>query len=198
MNAQTAEMILDSGSPNVNELKEIVGDIGRDNRRAGDVIRHLRDYMRKAPFERKLFDLNILVAESVRFLEAQARSRQVALRSKLTGAPLVVNGDPIQLQQVLSNLILNAIDAVSDKTLAERAVTVTTQDGNFAEVSVADTGLGIPEETAKKIFDPFFSTKNHGMGMGLSIVRTIVTTHGGEIHLDNRNGAIFRVRLPLA
>ena len=149
-NVETAEMILESASPNLNEVKEIVGDIGRDNRRASEVIRRLRSYVMKAPFERKDFDLNDLVAETVSFLSPQARSHQVVLRSKLTQAPLRINGDPIQLQQVLSNLILNAVDAASDTTLAERAVTVATQDGEFAEVSVSDTGRGVSEEVAKE------------------------------------------------
>jgi signal transduction histidine kinase len=194
-------MVLESESPNLNEVKEIVGDIGRDNRRAGEVIRRLRSYVMKAPFEKKDFDLNNLVAETVSFLAPQARSRQVVLRSKLTQARLRINGDPIQLQQVLSNLILNAVDAASEPTLADRTVTVATRDGEFAEVSVSDTGRGVSEEVAKKIFDPFFSTKEHGMGMGLSIVRTIVITHGGQIDFENRNGAngvVFRVKLPPA
>ncbi len=181
-------------------MKEIVGDIGRDNNRANEVIRRLRSYVTKAPFERKDFDLNDLVAETVNFLAPQARSHQVVLRSRLTHAPLRINGDPIQLQQVLSNLILNAVDAASDTTLTERVVTVATQDGKFAEVSVSDTGRGVSEEVARKIFDPFFSTKKHGMGMGLSIVRTIVAAHGGQIDFENRNGAtgaVFRVKLPL-
>ncbi|WP_338105499.1 sensor histidine kinase [Microvirga tunisiensis] len=200
-NVETAKIILETEPPDLNELKEIVGDIDRDNRRAGEIIRHLRSYVMKAPFEKKDFDLNDLVSETVNFLSPQARARQVALRSKLTFSPLRINADRIQLQQVLSNLILNAIDAASDPTLAERAVMVATQDGEFAEVSVSDTGRGVPEEVAKSIFDPFFSTKKHGMGMGLSIVRTIVTTHGGQIDFENRNGAtgtIFRLKLPLA
>ena len=200
-NVETAKMILETVSPNLNEVKEIVGDIGRDNNRANEVIRRLRSYVTKAPFERKDFDLNDLVAETVNFLSPQARSHQVVLRSRLTQAPLRINGDPIQLQQVLSNLILNAVDAASDTTLTERVVTVATQDGKLAEVSVSDTGRGVSEEVARKIFDPFFSTKKHGMGMGLSIVRTIVAAHGGQIDFENRNGAtgaVFRVRLPLA
>jgi signal transduction histidine kinase len=200
-NVETAKIILEAEPPDLNELKEIVGDIDRDNRRASEIIRHLRSYVMKAPFEKKDFDLNDLVSETVSFLSPQARARQVVLRSKLTSSPLRINADRIQLQQVLSNLILNAIDAASDPTLAERAVMVATQDGEFAEVSVSDTGRGVPEEVAKNIFDPFFSTKKHGMGMGLSIVRTIVTTHGGQIDFENRNGAtgaVFRLKLPLA
>jgi C4-dicarboxylate-specific signal transduction histidine kinase len=136
--------------------------------------------------------------EVVEFLSAQAKSREVRLRSELTRTPLRINGDRIQLQQVLANLILNAMDAVSDTTIVERTVTVTTtQDQGFAEVSIADTGPGVPPEVARKIFDPFFSTKAQGMGMGLSIARTIVTAHDGQIQVENRNGAVFRIRLRL-
>ena len=124
------------------------------------------------------------------------------MRSKLNGAPLRISGDPIQLQQVFSNLILNGLDATSDAAQAQKAVTVTTtRNGNFAEISVADTGPGVSDEAAKKVFDPFYSTKDHGMGMGLSIVRTIVEAHHGQIEVDKRNGvngAVFRVKLPLA
>ena len=201
-NTETAKIMLKSQSPDLKEMGEIVDDIQRDNSRATEVIGRLRNFMKKAPFERKNFDLNDQVAETVRFLSPEARSRDIVLRSKPNGAPLPINGDPIQLQQVLSNLILNALDATSDTSEPEKAVTVaTTRTGNFAEVSIADTGPGVSPEAAKKIFDPFFSTKDHGMGMGLSIVRTIVETHNGHIEVDNRNGAkgaVFRVKLPLA
>ena len=124
------------------------------------------------------------------------------MQSKLNGAPLRVNGDPVQLQQVLSNLILNGLDATAATKQADKVVRVETRrNGKFAEISVADTGPGVSPDAAKKIFDPFFSTKDHGMGMGLSIVRTILETHNGQIEVDNRNGAkgaVFRVKLPLA
>ena len=201
-NTETAKIMLKSQSPDLKEMKEIVDDIQRDNSRATEVIGRLRSFMKKAPFERKNFDLNDQVAETVKFLSPEARSRDIVLRSKPNGAPLPINGDPIQLQQVLSNLILNALDATSDTSEPEKAVTVaTTRNGNFAEISIADTGPGVSAEAAKKIFDPFFSTKEHGMGMGLSIVRTIVEAHHGQIEVDNRNGAkgaVFRVKLPLA
>jgi C4-dicarboxylate-specific signal transduction histidine kinase len=198
-NVEVAEIMLGSQSPDLKEMKDIVGDIRRDNGRATEVIRRLRSYVTKAPFERRNFDLNDQVAETIKFLSPEAQSRGVTLRSGLTGAPLRINGDPIQVQQVLANLTLNALDAVSDKTVTRRAVMVATAgDRKFAEVSIADTGAGVSEEAAKKIFDPFFSTKKHGMGMGLSIVRTIIAAHDGQIELENRGGAVFRVRLPLA
>ena len=197
-NTETARLILKSQSPDLAEMEEILTDIWRDNRRASDVIQRLRSYVSKAPFRREEFDLNDQVMEVVEFLSAQAKSREVRLRSELTRTPLRINGDRIQLQQVLANLILNAMDAVSDTTIVERTVTVTTtQDQGFAEVSIADTGPGVPPEVARKIFDPFFSTKAQGMGMGLSIARTIVTAHDGQIQVENRNGAVFRIRLRL-
>jgi signal transduction histidine kinase len=201
-NTETAKIMLKSHSPDLKVMEEIVEDIQRDNNRATEVIGRLRNFMKKVPFERKNFDVNNQVDETVKFLSPEARSREIVLRSKLNGAPLRINGDPIQLQQVLSNLILNGLDATTDTTQAEKAVTVETRrNGNFAEISIADTGPGISHDSAKSIFDPFFSTKDHGMGMGLSIVRTILEAHHGHIEVANRNGAngaVFRVRLPLA
>jgi signal transduction histidine kinase len=201
-NTETAKILLESRSPDIKQIKEIVDDIQRDNGRASDVVRSLRSFIKKVPLEKKAIDINDQVAETLKFLAPEARSREIVLRSKLNGAPLRISGDPIQLQQVFSNLILNGFDATSDATHPEKAVTVTTtRNGRFAEISVADTGDGVSEEAAKKVFDPFYSTKDHGMGMGLSIVRTIVEAHHGHIEVDKRNGAngaVFRVKLPLA
>ena len=194
-NSETAKIILKSQSPNLKEVEEIVDDIQRDNGRATEVIGRLRSFM-------KPIEINNEVAEAIKFLSPEARSREVVLQSKLNGAPLRVNGDPVQLQQVLSNLILNGLDATAATKQADKVVRVETRrNGKFAEISVADTGPGVSPDAAKKIFDPFFSTKDHGMGMGLSIVRTILETHNGQIEVDNRNGAkgaVFRVKLPLA
>ena len=201
-NTETAKILLESRSPDMKQIKEIVDDIQRDNGRASDVVRSLRSFIKKVPLEKKAIDINDQITETLKFLAPEARSRDIVLRSKLNGASLRINGDPIQLQQVFSNLILNGFDATSETTQAEKAVTVATmRNGRFAEISIADTGPGVSEDAAKKIFDPFFSTKDHGMGMGLSIVRTIVEAHHGHIEVDKRNGAngaVFRVKLPLA
>jgi C4-dicarboxylate-specific signal transduction histidine kinase len=197
-NTETARLMLQSPSPDLGEMKEILADIWRDNRRASEVVRRLRSFVSKAPFQRQEFDLNDLVVESAEFLSAQARAREITMRIVPTRMPLRINGDPIQLQQVLSNVILNAMDAVLDVPHNQRTVTVTTtKDARFAEICVADTGPGVAPETTRKIFEPFFSTKEHGMGMGLSIARTIVNAHVGQIDVENRNGAVFRIRLPL-
>jgi len=198
-NTEAARRMAKSQSPDLDEMREVLADIERDNRRASEVIRRLRSYVSRAPFETKEFDLNGLVAETLDFLSSQARSRGIVLRSELAGTPLQIKGDPIQLPQVLSNLIINAMDAVSDCPPSGRTVIVTSaRDEKFVEVSVADSGPGIPSEVLKTIFEPFFSTKKHGMGMGLSIARTIVAAHGGVIEAENRNGAVLRMRLPLA
>ena len=184
-------------------MREIVDDIVRDNLRATEIIGRLRSFMKKVPLERKDFDLNDIIAETVKFLSPEARSRDILLRSKLNGAPLRINGDPIQLQQVLSNLILNGLDATSDTRQGRESSDSVdgSETGSSPKSQLRTLGRAYPRRLPKKIFDPFFSTKDHGMGMGLSIVRTIVEAHNGQIEVDNRNGAngaVFRVKLPLA
>ena len=199
VNAESMEMILKSPSPNMHELREIVSEIRRDDERAGKVIQHIRNLLRKAPIEFKELDLNELVRETLDFLSGLAVARKVQLASAIYPLPLPVRGDPIQLQQVLLNLIVNAVDAMAHKSVPERIITVrTVRSNDWVEFSVSDTGAGIPPEKLAQIFEPFFSTKPGGMGMGLSIARTIVESHGGTVSTQNQpGGAMFSVRLPL-
>jgi C4-dicarboxylate-specific signal transduction histidine kinase len=130
-----------------------------------------------------------------------AIAREVDLVSLITPMPLPVKGDQIQLQQVILNLILNAMDALSDMPGDERRIKVATErDGDSAGLSVSDVGPGIPADKLKQVFEPFFTTKPQGMGMGLSIARTIVEAHRGQLSAENLagRGAAFRIRLPLA
>jgi signal transduction histidine kinase len=160
--------------------------------------------LKKAPFEIRDIDLNDLVREAERFLSglfAAGVAREIDLSSSLTSEPLPIKGDRVQLQQVILNLIMNAIDAMSEMPRLERKVTVqTTHVGDQAEVSISDAGPGIPPEKLKEVFEPFFTTKDHGMGLGLSIVRTIVEAHSGQVVAANQigGGAVFRFRLPLS
>ena len=199
-NAETAQAILKSPSPDIVELNEIVGDIVRDDRRAGEVIRRMRSLLTKAPFELKNLDLNEVAQEAMEFLSTLAVARKIELVSAMTRKALPILGDRIQLQQVIMNLVVNGIDAMKDTPSGNRIISIrTSRVENFARLSVSDRGPGIPAEKIKQVFEPFFTSKAEGMGMGLSIARTIIEAHDGSIWAENRDhgGAMFRIRLPL-
>ena len=199
-NAETADAILNSPSPDIAELKDIVKDILQDDRRASEVIRRMRSLLKKAPFELKNIDLNDVVRETIEFLSALAVARKVELVSVIIPDALPILGDRIQLQQVILNLVVNGIDAMKDTPSENRIISIrTSRVENFAQLSVSDRGPGIPEDKLKEVFEPFFTSKAEGMGMGLSIARTIIEAHHGLISAKNRDhgGASFRIRLPL-
>jgi signal transduction histidine kinase len=199
-NAETAQAILKSPSPDITELNEIVGDILRDDRRASEVIRRMRSLLAKTPFELKSLDLNDVAREAIEFLTTLAVARKVKLTSLITQNALPVLGDRIQLQQVILNLVVNGIDAMKDNSSENRIISIrTSRVETFAELSVSDRGPGIPEDKLKEVFEPFFTSKAEGMGMGLSIARTIIEAHHGLLWAKNRDhgGASFRIRIPL-
>jgi signal transduction histidine kinase len=205
-NAETAQAILKSQSadiaalPYIVELKDIVNDILQDDRRATEVIRRMRSLLKKAPFELKSRDFNDVVRETVEFLSSLAIGRKVELDSVITPDALPILGDRIQLQQVILNLVVNGIDAMKDTPTENRIISIrTSRVEKFAQLSVSDRGPGLPEDKLKEVFEPFFTSKAEGMGMGLSIARTIIEAHHGLIWAKNRDhgGASFRIRLPL-
>jgi signal transduction histidine kinase len=199
-NAETAAEILKSRSPDIADLRDIVNDILRDDRRASEVIHRMRILLKKAPSEQKQFDLNEVVQETIRFFSALAVGRKFELVSVLAPDALPILGDRIQLQQVILNLVVNGIDAMKDTPSENRIISIrTSRVENLAELSVSDRGSGIPEDKLKEVFEPFFTSKAEGMGMGLSIARTIIEAHQGQIWAKNRDhgGASFRIRLPL-
>ena len=205
-NAETAQAILKSQSPDIAELpaivelKDIINDILQDDRRAGEVIRRIRSLLKKLPFDPKKFDFNEVVRETVDLLSAVAVGRKVELDSFLAPFALPIICDHIQLQQVIINLVVNAIDAMKDTPAEKRIISLrTSQVDKFAELSVSDHGPGIPEEKLKQVFEPFYTSKAEGMGMGLSIARTIIEAHDGRIWAENRDhgGATFWIKLPL-
>ncbi len=198
--AEAAEIILKSSSPDIAELGEIVSDILHEDQRATEVIQRMRSLLKKAPFELKSLDLNDLARETVEFLSKLAIGRKVELRSVITPEALPILGDRIQLQQVILNLVVNGIDAMNETPSENRIISIrTSRVEEFAELSVSDRGPGIPEDKLEAVFEPFFTTKAEGMGMGLSITRTIIEAHDGLICAKNRDhgGASFRIRLPL-
>lgn len=199
-NAEAAQIILQSPQPDIPMLTEIVGEIVHSDERATEVIKRIRSLLKKAPFEMREFDLNDLVRETVEFLDTLARGRKFELRSFFEPDPLAILGDRIQLQQVVLNLAMNAIDAMKEMASENRVIVVgTSRVEGQAELSVSDLGPGIPGDRLKHIFEPFFTTKADGMGMGLSIAVTIVEAHNGTISAQNQDqgGASFRIRLPL-
>ena len=177
-----------------------MNDILHDDRRATEVIRRMRSLLKKAPFELKRLDLNDIVRDTVEFLSSLAVGRKVELVSRIALETLPILADRIQLQQVILNLVVNGIDAMRDTPSENRIISIrTSRVENFAQLSVSDRGSGIPEEKLKNIFEPFFTSKADGMGMGLSIARAIIEAHHGQISAKNRDhgGASFRIRLPL-
>ncbi|SFH68213.1 His Kinase A (phospho-acceptor) domain-containing protein [Bradyrhizobium sp. Gha] len=200
-NAETAELMLKGNSPDLHELSQILADIRRDDLRASEVIRRLRAVLRKTPFEVKDIELNDTVREAIGLVGAVAHGRRIALTYMPVLMDLHVKGDPVQLQQVILNLIINAMDAVSETDGEKREVSVATlRAGHHAEIRITDTGAGIAAPDLANVFDPFFTTKPEGMGMGLAIAKTIVEAHHGTISASNQlaGGALFTIRLPIA
>ena len=200
-NAETAELILNSPSPDLAELREILADIRRDDQRASEVIHRLRSFLKRTPFEIKDVDLNDIAREAFDFLAMQAAARNVALYYSPAPEALPIKGDAVQLQQVILNLIVNSMEAMSGMPYGRAVIGhVELNGGSSAIVSISDSGPGIPLEKLTEIFDPFFTTKREGMGIGLSIARTIVQVHKGRIWAENRpeGGAVFRLSMPLA
>ena len=200
-NAETAELILESPSPDLAELKDIVSDIRRDDQRASEVIHRLRSFLKRSPFELKDLDLNDVIREAFDFLALQATSSNVALYFNAFPKALPIKGDAVQLQQVILNLIVNSMEAMSAMPYGRAVIGRTDLNGgSSAIVSISDFGPGIPSNRFKDVFDPFFTTKQQGMGVGLSISRTIIQAHNGRIWAENQaeGGAVFRLSLPLA
>lgn len=200
-NTETAELILHSSSPDLKEIQEILADIKRDDLRASEVISRLKSFLKRVPFEVRTIDVNATMNEVFEFLSVQASSRNVALYLESLPGELKVDGDSIQLQQVILNLMVNGMDAMASMPYGKALIGKTEIDGRgTAIISISDSGPGIPAEKLNQIFDPFFTTKQKGMGVGLSIARTIVQAHKGRIWAENQTGggAVFRIALPLA
>lgn len=200
-NAETLDLMLKSSPLDLDEVKAIVTDIRRDDARANEVILRVRSRLKKAPFETKDADLNDIVRETIDFLSALAIARQVQMRTSATLSSLPIRGDRIQLQQVILNLVVNAMDAMANVPMGERKMLIsTTRFDDIAEVAISDAGPGIPSDKIREVFEPFYSTKTNGMGMGLSIARTIVEAHDGQIWVENlpSGGAFVRLKLPLS
>jgi signal transduction histidine kinase len=200
-NAETAESMLKSSTPDLEEMREILGDIRRDDERASGIIQRLRRMLKKGDAENLVLDINEAVMEVIKFLSVQASASNITLTNALAPGPVPVRGDRIQIQQVILNLIVNGMEATAGAPDGKRKIIARSKaNGASVTVSIADSGHGIPYSELKEVFQPFFTTKEHGMGMGLSIARTIVEAHEGRIWAENQpgGGAVFHLSFPLA
>jgi two-component system sensor kinase FixL len=200
-NAQAALRFIERGDATPSDIQEILRDIVEDDKRAGHVIQGMRMLLTKGEAERAPMDLNAALQDVLRLMHSDLIGAGVTIVVR-TGRDLAqVRADRVQIQQVLMNLMLNACDAMQQLAQRDRQlVIVTAQDGDFVRADVMDRGHGIAPENAAKIFEPFFTTKGHGLGMGLSICRTIVSAHGGKLWAEDAEGggAVFRFTLPAA
>ena len=198
MNAEEIQRMLESAQPDLGNLRAAVDDIIQDDLRATQTIKGLRSFFRKSEVAKTSLDLREVVAEVVRILRSDSLLRNVTLSFEPPPARMRVAGDRIQLQQVILNLVLNAFDAASERD-GLREVSVSMDVGSDqVTVAVCDSGDGIDPVTIPQIFEPFFSTKPNGMGMGLTIARSIIKAHGGQISArrNPERGSTFEIALP--
>ena len=198
VNAEAGNLFLARTPPDVHEAREALQAIVRDNVRASEVVEHFRDLLRKQDPISTTVDLNAVCRNTASLVEHEVSGRGARLVLRLGADVPPVRGDPVQLQQVLINLTLNALDAVVGSTSDREATIATVRNNGEVEVHVSDTGPGLSAAVQQRLFEPFFSTKAHGLGMGLTIVRAIVERHHGDLRAENRSvgGALFTVTLP--
>ena len=198
-NAEAGTMLVTRAPRDLEEAQEIFRAIVADTSRAANVIDHIRLLLRKSEPTMDVLDLNEICDHAGALLQRDAGLRQTHLDLDLHHEELPVRGDPVQLQQVVMNLVLNALDAASTSPGAKLVTIATRAAGEVADLVVRDTGPGISPELQQRIFEPFFSTKSQGLGMGLVIVRSILERHKGRVRAENNpgGGAVFRVSLPL-
>ncbi len=200
-NADAAEILLESSQPDLAEVRQILADIRRDDERASAVIQRLRALLARHELDRRRLDPNAVVHEAIALISQEAERRGTRLAEDLASSMPPVQGDRVHLVQVLIVLLINAIDSMDGVPPARRRIVVSTAIADsMVEITVKDAGPGIPAADLSRLFDSFFTTKAKGMGLGLSIARSIIEAHGGRIWAENLvgGGAMFRFRLAMA
>jgi signal transduction histidine kinase len=198
-NARAGIRFLELNPPNLGEAKEALDCVVRDADRARDIVRRMRDHVKKAPPRKEHFDLNAAINEVLVLAQSVTHRNRVSAQPRLADGLLPVLGDRIQLQQVLLNLILNAAEAMGAADVGARELVISTeQDQAGALVAVRDSGPGIDPAHLDRVFDAFYTTKSSGTGMGLSICRSIIEAHGGKLwaEANEPRGAVFQFTLP--
>jgi signal transduction histidine kinase/CheY-like chemotaxis protein len=197
-NAQAALRLMEHGAADLTELREIFSDIAEDDQRAAEVIRTMRSMLRKSTAEHQPLLLNDLIENVVALVRNEALVRKVSVFLDLGLRPAPIQGDRVQLQQVILNLVVNAFDAMETSALPRKLTLRTRETGAEAVLDVADSGSGIAAGKLDSIFEPFYTTKASGLGMGLSLSRSIVIAHNGRLWAENNpdGGATIHMALP--
>jgi len=198
-NANTCLRWLTREHPDLEEARAAAMRIVKDGTRAAEIIKRIRSLFKKGTSEQELVDVNEAIREIIALLRGEATRHSIAVRMELAADLPRIMGDRVQLQQVLMNLIVNSIDAMKDADGSRELDIKSQQENDHVLVSVCDTGLGLPLQQADQLFNAFFTTKPHGTGMGLSISRSIVESHGGRLRAANNaaRGASFSFTLPI-
>ncbi|RTL63050.1 MAG: two-component sensor histidine kinase [Hyphomicrobiales bacterium] len=199
--AEACSRWLDGNPPNIDRARQAVTRIVGDANRARDIVVRMRQFARKSPSPSERFGLNEVVGELVERVGDQLAGQNIALQAELEPGLADVEGDRVQIEQVGLNLILNAADALSQTQRSRyRTIVVRTRsvDDSNVMLEVEDTGPGVSAKTADQVFDAFFTTKAHGLGVGLAISRSIIEAHGGKIWIERTGdtGTVFALRLP--
>jgi PAS domain S-box-containing protein len=202
-NARAGIRFLEMNPPNLDEVREALSCVVRDTDRAKDIVGRVRDHIKKAPPRRESFDLNEAIREALVMVRSAIAGHQIAVNTHMIDEPIPVQGDRVQLQQVIVNLILNAVEAMSSEEKGGRVLSIRTEHGQAdggVLVQVRDSGPGIGPRNIERVFDPFYTTKTSGVGMGLSICRSIINGHGGRLwaEANEPRGAVFQFTLPPA
>jgi two-component system sensor histidine kinase DctS len=202
INLDAMKHMLDAQSIRDQETLEVLGEVRGEAVRAGEAIRRIRALVRKHESKMEPLDINAVVREALRLVEGDVVRRGVQLHTDIHAPVAAVQGDIVHLQQVILNLVANGMDAMKDNAPSDRHLFVSTSAGvdGYVQVEVRDTGHGIQPEILSRIFESFFTTKPEGMGMGLSLVQSIVKMHSGRLWVQNNDdgkGVAFRFILPL-
>ena len=198
-NAEAAHDLLGQKQVDLEKIREIVADIIEEDARAADVMSHIRNLLRRGEGKTETVDLNRLVDSNLDLLHSELVRRETAVEIALAADLPMISGDPVALQQVLLNALMNAIDAMSSNPPRQRGLKVATRvAGNQIHAVISDSGHGISVKHQTQLFNPFFTTKEHGLGLGLSICSKIVKTHGRKLSIENNagGGATVTVTLP--
>jgi PAS domain S-box-containing protein len=202
LNASAASRWLNGSPPDLVEVQKCIGRITRDNQRAGDVINRIRVLVRRSPASRERLHINDIISEVVSLTQTEARQNHIYLSVQLSDGVPAISGDRVQLQQVILNLIMNAIEAISEIADAPRELVISSGPSESGDVlvTVRDWGKGLRPEQFDHVFDAFYTTKSAGLGMGLRISRTIIEAHGGRLWatVNSPRGAVFQFILPTA